>query len=148
VTFSGLGTSAAAYKHLQLRITGQRATSSGNTLSMQLNGDTGSNYTFHRLEGNGSSVYSNAGTGRTNMAVGQIVGSDMQFTAYVCDILDFANTSKNTVIRALTGYAGGNNVGLYSGAWLNTAAVTSINLFDESGTNLSTGSRFSLYGLK
>jgi hypothetical protein len=148
VTFDVSSLAAAGYKHLQLRITGQRATTGGNTLSMQLNSDTGSNYTFHRLESDGSSVYTNAGTARTNMAVGQIVGNNMQWTAYICDILDFASASKNTTIRALTGYAGGHNIGLYSGAWLNTAAVTSIKLFVEAGTNFSSGSRFSLYASK
>jgi hypothetical protein len=155
VTFSGLGTSAAAYKHLQIRVTA-RSTNGGagnDGLWLQFNGDTGSNYAWHRLEGNGSSVSSGAGSSTTWMLQGLAARASQAsgvFSAALIDILDFANTSKNTTSRSLNGSMTSTNpsVALGSGVWLNTAAVTSATLKPDAGYDFLTGSRFSLYGLR
>jgi hypothetical protein len=153
VTFSGLAAYASTYKHLQLRMvarTNRGAT--GDDLSIQFNGDTGSNYTWHNLSGNGSSVTSNAiaisntWMGNYGLAGGSTT-SDV-FSAQVTDILDpFA--AKNKTIRSLSGMASNNNViDLTSGFWNNTASLTEIRVFLRLGTSYVSGSRFSLYGLK
>jgi hypothetical protein len=41
-----------------------------------------------------------------------------------------------------------NEIRLVSGVWLNTSAVSSISLVVGGGSNIVTGSRFSLYGIK
>jgi hypothetical protein len=71
-----------------------------------------------------------------------------QYGAMVIDILDPFETTKNTVIRALGGFAS-SEISLNSGVWLNTAALTSLT-FSKYGENggYETGSRFSLYGIK
>lgn len=142
VTFSNLGNYASDYQHLQIRTVLQSTT--GVTISLRMNGDTGSNYTFHRLEGNGSSVYSNAGTGRNNIALGTSSDTGSIFSPFVVDILD-PYQSKNKTVRS---FARANGVGLYSGMWINTASLTSLTIFAETGQNLVTNSRFSLYGLR
>jgi hypothetical protein len=72
------------------------------------------------------------------------------FTAGVCDILDPFETTKNKTIRALHGVAGSGSPGVFLGSGFrnNTAAVTSISLFPDSGQSFVTGTRFSIYGLK
>jgi hypothetical protein len=70
------------------------------------------------------------------------------FGGIVIDILDYANTNKYKTMRTLSGYDanGSGNVGLFSGLWMNTAAVTSINLltfYDQ----YATYSSFALYGI-
>jgi hypothetical protein len=67
--------------------------------------------------------------------------------AFVCDILDPFETTKNKTIRSLAGYGSGGNVNLYSGLWINTSALTSITILASSG-NFASASRFSLYGIK
>ena len=153
VTFSGLGTSAAAYKHLQIRWTG-RATASGNTfdLGLRFNGDSATNYSFHGLYGDGASVASNAGVSQTYAIAGGVPGTLNAaniFGVGVTDILDWQGT-KNKTVRSLAGNYGTNYKYsfLYSGAWYSTASVTSLALYPISGTNFDIGSRFSLYGLK
>jgi len=152
VTFSGLGTSAAAYKHLQIRYTA-KSVSSMFDVTMQINGDSGSNYAWHILYGNGSSALSAAGTSQTSARVGNAMQSDVSngFATSIVDILDFSNTSKNKTVRSLygnVGSAGNTYVGLWSAAWLSTSAVTSLVFGSSSAFNFVTGSRFSLYGLK
>jgi len=153
VTFSSLNTAAAAYKHLQLRVTVRSSNGAvGDSLGLRFNGDTGSNYAEHVLYGNGSSVASGAGTSQTFMSAATITGNTAAaniFGSGVIDILDFSQTTKNKTLRSLSGNQAQPFIQLRSGLWASTAAVTSINLFSANGaTNLLTGSRFSLYGLK
>jgi len=154
VTFSGLGTSAAAYKHLQLRVVARSDNATVyEEMYIQANGDTGSNYVRHSLQGNGSAVSSNALTPPTNMEVGSILGNSAASGAFgvaVIDILDFANTSKNKTFRSISGRnaTGQDNINLRSGLWMSTSAITSLTVNKIFGANFITGSRFSLYGLK
>ena len=52
-------------------------------------------------------------------------------------------------MRSLGGYDanGSGNVGLFSGVWMNTAAITSISLLSDSG-NQEQYTQFALYGIK
>lgn len=149
VTFTGLG-SYSDYKHLQIRVTTRATTSGQNSYYMTFNNDTGNNYAYHRLFGDGSSVSSAASTSQPYIYAGRMAestdGAD-EFAATVTDILDFNNANKNTTVRLLTGHtAGGVRIGLISGLWDDTSAVTEIDLTTFS--NFEVGSRFSLYGVK
>lgn len=151
VTFSGLGTSAAAYKHLQIRMTG-RGDSAVASISNRLRFNSAtSTYADHYLDANGSSVTSGANTsGDTFLRLGRLPAASQSaniFGALIVDILDFASTSKNKTLKSLSGSAGYNYLTFYSGLWASTSAITDITILTESG-NFATGSRFSIYGLK
>ena len=154
VTFSGLGTSAAAYKHLQIRGTVRDTlTTSTARLGVQLNGDTATNYDSHGLFGRGASVASFAEITKDVMRMVQDTPGGTTtantFAGVIMDFLDFSSTTKNKTVRALGGFAANESViGLDSGEWRSTAAVTSITLTALQGTAFATGSRFSLYGLR
>ena len=153
VTFSSLG-SYSDYKHLQLRIVVREsaAFADNDTMTIRFNGDTGNNYAYHRLNGNGSSVSSTGEINFSSIPLGDLVpaGSTTanNFGAAVVDILDFGSSNKNTTIRALYGATNSSesDIMLLSGAWFNTAAVTSITC-GITNTAIA-GSRFSLYGIK
>jgi hypothetical protein len=151
VTFSSI---PSTYTHLQLRILSQRTDANGDGLLIQFNSDTGNNYGSHYFNGNGASV--GAGTLNTGVwATGCYTGfssgtSASAFAGTVCDILDYTNTSKYTSTRALSGWSNISNsegVGISSGLWRSTSAVTSIKIIDPS-TNLNTNSSYALYGIK
>lgn len=147
VTFSNLNTSyGSTYQHLQIRAS-HIQTTSGETALMRFNGDTASNYRVHALRGNGSTVTSADYGSRASMIPAVDVPSTTIPAAFVCDILDPFETSKNKVVRSLAGYGSGGNVNLFSGLWLSTNALTSITLLASAG-NFAQYSRFSLYGLK
>ena len=153
VTFSNLNsTYGADYQHLQIRMT-TRSTRAGNTsdgLDINYNGDTGSNYAWHRLLGNGSSVSSAAGSSQTTGVIGVTSAASStadSFSGAVLDILDPFETTKYTTARCLSGITSTSLIFLSSVLWMNTAALDSIALKADNG-NLLAGCRFSLYGLK
>jgi hypothetical protein len=146
VTFSGLGTSAAAYKHLQLRIVAKH--SADQNAVLQINGDSSANYWWHMVQGNGSAS-SSYGTSASWMQIGYGPNSSVIPTVSIIDILDFASTTKTKTIRTMTGcaYSATQNVKLMSGLYLPTGAVTSLSMNEVAGA-YQAGSRFSLYGIK
>lgn len=156
VTFSSLG-SYSAYKHLQLRIVARDTNSFASTirdLNMRFNGDSGTNYFGHELIGDPSwpGVFSqnlgNTSRIRARATIDDSATANV-YVASIWDILDFNNTSKNKTVRILSGTNQGNNdarIVLTSGAWNNTAAITSITI--TGADQHKTGSRFSLYGVK
>jgi len=162
VTFSSLNTVAAAYKHLQIRAVTRNAWSApGSTTNygangvIRFNGDSGSNYRAHYLQGDGSSTASGDYPVSTACYLTDLGGvwdshTANSYGAFVVDILDFASASKNKTVRSLGGFVdGGKRVSLASAAWFSTAAVTSLVISEDgSGGGYKAGSRFSLYGLK
>lgn len=139
VTFTGLG-SYSNYKHLQIRFAGNHTFLTTN-LRLRLNSDTGSNYAFHSLNGDGSSV---SVFGFSSQSVIFPYPVSPTTTSAVIDILDFDSSSKNTTLRGLIG--SDSYMQLFSGLWNNTNAVTDIEVFVASGA-FTAGSRFSLYGI-
>ena len=154
VTFSSLDTLAAGYAHLQIRsVTKGAANNFGNSrIGITFNGDT-TGYSRHTLQGDGSSVVSQAAANSNRVDVSDATAESNAsyagvFGASIVDILDFSNTSKNTTVRSLSGSIMQNKaVTLNSGAWLDLAAVTSINLEAGNGDFVA-GCRFSIYGVK
>jgi len=153
VTFSSLGTYSSTYKHLQVRmaVRTNRTSFSTDFLKLTFNADTATNYSSHILYGNGSSVLSEASASAAHIAL-QRYGSgatENYFGASVLDILDAYSTTKYKTIRNLGGASGsGQQIGLDSGSWRNTASLTSLTITVGGGTLLVAGSRFSLYGIK
>jgi hypothetical protein len=155
ITFSNLDTNyGSAYQHLQLRIMARTdRNDTDDFIKLQFNGDTGNNYTTHILSGNGTNVTSsNPRLNYANIEIQAITANTQtanSFGAVIVDILDPFETTKNTTIRAMTGLTGSYNfVSLDSGLWSNTAALTSMLLDQQFGSNFITGSRFSLYGMR
>ena len=152
VTFSSLNsTYGADYQHLQIRYVARTTRDLASDITqMYFNGDTGSNYSWHRLRGNGAAIDSEGQSSQSYMRatyVPSTLTASNIFGAGVIDILDPFETNKNTTIRAFGGETANNYVAIHSGAWYNTAALTSITI-DQFGTNFVADSRFSLYGLK
>ena len=144
ITFSNI---PQGYKHLQVRYITLTNTLAGPT-TLQFNGDTtGANYRYHVLFGNGTSAL--AGTGTTAYAP-IFQGNTTYPSAGILDILDYNNTNKYKTTRNLDGYDTNNTIsgslGLSSGLWMNTAAITSITFVGN--TSFSQYTRFSLYGIK
>lgn len=144
------------FQHLQIRSV-FRTNRGGYTATywgMRFNSDTGANYSWHWLNGGysgsvpASSGVANASAIRTSWAPGATASASL-FASCVTDILDPFETNKNTTIRSLFGKTENEQmVGLGSGAWNNTAALTSTLIFDELGAQFVAGSRFSLYGIR
>jgi hypothetical protein len=154
ITFSSI---PATYKHLQVRalLRNTRTADRSGSPAMRFNGDTGSNYFYHRMYGDGATAGADAGTSQSQMyAVGMATDLNTSgiFGVAIWDILDYANTNKNKTVRVFCGMDNNRttdvgSVGLTSGAWNNTNAITSITIFPNIN-DWSVGSSFALYGIK
>ena len=147
VTFSNI---PQAFNHLQVRF----AVRNGGSLSrmrMRVNGDSGTSYATHVLVGDGTFAVSAGATNQTytlGTAMAESTVLANAFSVGVLDALDYSVTSKNKTFRLLDGgdYNGTGAVNLWSGLWLNTAAISSLSFIWENGAAFGAGSRFDLYG--
>ena len=143
------------YTHLQIRGIARslEANTGLDVPYVRFNSDSGSNYSWHQLFGSGSSASADAGTSTSFMRGGLITLNSEPaniFGSLIIDILDYANTNKYKTIRSLSGGEYNNTrggIGLFSGSWRNTNAVTTITL-QPSGANFAQYSQFALYGIK
>jgi hypothetical protein len=156
ITFSNI---PSTYTHLQIRgiARSTRGDQNGSFGKIQVGGsgsaDTGANYFWHFLTGNGSTA---SVLGRANENWIEVdrwstsLVTSNTFGAVVIDILDYASTSKNKTLRYLGGYDGNGNGEVYfgSGAWNNSStAINTITITEGSG-NMIPYSTFALYGIK
>jgi hypothetical protein len=150
ITFSSIPQN---FTHLQVRISARSdfasAVASG---FIRFNGDSGSSYPYHYLQGDGASVTATGTTAGTVGFLGNFPAASATantFEASITDILDYTNTNKNKTIRTFSGFdANGSGQIFYaSSLWLNTAAITSILLVSGGGANFVAGTRADLYGI-
>ena len=157
ISFSSI---PSTYTHLQLRgiATSARATYALDGMLVRFNSDTGSNYSFHYLRGNGSAAQAAAGTSTTSMTIDSTIPSTAAsnvFGGFVVDVLDYANTNKYKTLRSLGGFdvngtvsGVGGYVVLASGNWRSTSAISSISITTDYGSDFQNYSHFALYGIK
>ena len=144
VTFSNI---PSTYTHLQIRMYTKDNTGLASQ-SIRINGSSASDYAWHRLIGEGSAASATAGSSDTKAIIGI---SDAQFGSGIMDFLDYKNTNKYKTVRSLSGFDNNGTgwVGLWSGLWMSTNAITDIQimtgLLSQSWTQYS---KFALYGIK
>lgn len=153
VTFSGI---PSTYTHLQVRALSHRTggTADDNT-NMQFNADSGSNYAWHQLYGDGSSAAAGSATSTTLIRAIPDLTSSTGFGVGIIDVLDYANTSKLKTVRIFAGYDnnGGGYAILRSGLWFKAGtgvtsdAINSITFTPNSGS-FTANTSFSLYGVR
>jgi hypothetical protein len=115
----------------------------------QLNGDTGSNYSYTVLTGTGSAANSSRATNATYGIVdfnGYPPTAANTFNAVLMSFNNYSNSTTNKTVLSRANSAGSGVDALVS-LWRNTAAITSIKFFNT-GANISVGSTFTLYGIK
>ena len=110
---------------------------------LRFNADSGANYSYTRLYGDGTSAASGRATAQTweETSIGSL--TSRQFT--IVNIMNYANaaTFKTTLMRITNP---SNYVAAYAHLWRSTAAINTITLGIQSGT-YSSGSTFTLYGI-
>ena len=151
ITFSSI---PSTYQHLQIRVLARG--NNANTFDsfyVRFNGDSGNNYTLRRVLGDGTNTNSDSISPYSALRGTEITGSTATasiFGASIVDIIDYSSTVKNKTGRILGGYDRnvGGWIGLVSGIWTNTAAITDITITPVFGTSFSEYSSFALYGIK
>lgn len=143
VTFSSI---PGTYTDLVLIITPQSSSGTA-SVDIQLNGDTGTNYSLTYLYGTGSSSASGRDSNTAYAGGGSAVATANIFLTNIVQIQNYSNTTTNKTLLMRTDNTAGNVLTAVS-MWRNTAAITSILLKLATGANFTTGSTFSLYGIK
>ena len=136
------------YRHLQIRAIHQEP---ADTVALQFNSTGSSNiYTVHHFYGDGG-VVSGYSASPNMIYFGTNYGaSGSYFGASIVDILDYTDTNKNTTVRSVTGVENNSiyyRVGMYSGEYYSTSAITSIQILGRSGGTIAQYSQFALYGI-
>jgi hypothetical protein len=156
VTFSSI---PSTYTDLMLISFAQGQASGGdNRLVLQFNGDTASNYSSTYLFGNGTTALSSRDTNRSqvdNATQLADLGSS-SFSPFIHHIMNYANTTTYKTILQRGNDAGDSTVGYRQvgtgvSLWRSTSAITSIvikGLGGNNATGFSTGSTFTIYGIK
>ena len=146
ITFSSI---PGTYASLQIRSNAIESPA-GDTQIMRFNGDSGSNYARHNLYGQGTSAVALGSASTTSIPVGPMAtGLDATYPSpCIIDIHDYASTTKYKTVRVITGIDlnGSGDISLSSGLWMSASAITSFTI--SLPGNFTTGSTFSLYGIK
>jgi len=153
ITFSSI---PSDYTHLQIRGIWKNNTSATDIafVELKVNGSS-TGYSYHILRGDGSSASAAGSASLDRTYPAQSLPSNNasyanMFGTGIIDILDYVNTNKYKTIKTLFGFDGNGSgrVGLTSGSWQNTNAITSIELKDQNAGNFVQYSSFALYGIK
>lgn len=149
VTFSSI---PSDYKSLQIRAIARSTfgQNTGDQVTVQVNGVTGSSYSYHYINANGTNVDADGYATQTTMGLGYAPNDGVTastFGAFIIDVYDYASTSKFKTFKAFGGYNsnGQGILRLQSGLFQSTNAITSISLTHNT---FKTGSVFALYGIK
>lgn len=135
--------------YTDLVLVSQTANTGGaaNSLAFRFNSDTGTNYSFTRMYGNGSAAASDRESNINYMGLG-IVGNSAITSAgtFINNIMNYANTTTNKTVISRSSDTASTYVSEYVSLWRSTAAITSITVL-LSGNSLRSGSTFNLYGI-
>ena len=139
VTFSSISQS---YRDLRLVITGSATANSD--IQMRFNSDTGANYSFVYMGGNGSTAISGSNTGQTGVVLDAYFWRTTDLSNLEVDIMDYTATDKHkTVLSRNNVTSAGTDA--FANRWASTAAITSVQLVITN--QFTAGSTFSLYGV-
>lgn len=140
VTFSSI---PSTYTDLVL-VTNPAA--SGGDIGMQFNTDTGTNYSYTVIKGNGTTAASvrSTNTSRLYMVYDLTMATDFSLNS-IAHIMNYSNatTYKSALIRSNRASAG---VETMAGLWRSTSAINQVKVLGS--VVFAIGSTFTLYGIK
>lgn len=139
-----------SYSHLQLRVMSRNAGTGISNPYLNFNLDSGNNYSFHWLLGNGSSPSTGNVINGTGSWISDSPGTSTTSNCWqvsITDILYYTSLSRFKTIRSIGGYDanGSGTVSIYSGVWNSLAPISTIS-FTLNGSFLP-NSTLSIYGI-
>lgn len=144
----------STYKHLQIR-TSNLYSMNDDSFYVTFNSDTGANYSWHLIEGHQTTIRSLAYSTQNSISQWVTGASSSGTSSYpgvaIIDIFDYADTNKYKTTKTIGGYDTNSTtpyslVGMFSGTWQSTSAITSISMVGNG--QFTSGSKFALYGIR
>lgn len=134
------GSISSGYTDLVLIIDGTVTSNAG--VQLRFNGDTGSNYSFTRMTGDGSSASSDRSSNATFMELGYYVTTTRNMN--IVQIMNYSNTTTfKTVLNRANAQSVNIGAQAYAEMWRSTAAINSITI----NSSFASGTTFTLYGI-
>lgn len=147
ITFSNI---PGTYQHLQIRgILRSTVAAAQTNLLLKINGSNLER--THRMESNGASVSANSETNSVITRIAAANATASVFSGFILDVVDYASTTKNKVVRGLSGNDrnGTGLVEMISGVLVSTSPVTSLTLEEpDTAQKLVQNSILALYGVR
>jgi len=117
-------------------------------MNMTINGDTGSNYSWTNLRGDGGGAYSASATSQANINL--TYGTSITTTnanLYEIDIFSYASSTYKTLLNKYSADKSiSGNLGVQVALWSSTSAITSVTF--TAATNFAANTTLSIYGIK
>lgn len=138
--------SFSGYTDLKIIATGTGVTAG--SIYLRFNSDTGTNYSYTELYGDGTSPISSRISSNPFIALGAVGLSTTIPHLHIVDVFNYSGSTNKTVL--VNGSEDNNGSGyVYRNValWRNTAAITSISVLRTSGF-LGNGFTATLYGIK
>ena len=144
VTFSSI---PATYRDLIVVVEASSSGASNTNGRLTFNSDTGNNYNWVLMIGDGSSATSASSSNTSNIIILESATSTRRVLG-IAQIQDYSATDKHKSTLGRYGNAATATTAA-AGRWANTAAITSVTIEAFSGTGLqwASGSSFYLYGI-
>lgn len=136
VTFSNIDQS---YGDLVLIINGI-SVSGNRAIFCRVNSDSGSNYSFVQMQGNGTDTSSFATSTETRLNIGAM---STDGSINITNFLDYSATDKH---KSVLSRQNADFTGARALRWADTSSINTLNFFPNSG-DFDTGSSFYLYGI-
>jgi len=138
----------ATFTDLRLVVIGADNDSLGYNIRLQYNNDTGNNYSFTDLRGDGSSSNSLRVSNDNYIFAGSMPASSTIPFLATLDIFSYAgSTFKTALVTSSTDANDSGSSRRLVGLWRSTSAITSIKLISNGGT-YTAGTIATLYGIK
>ena len=147
VTFGSGGTISQAYTDLILVSSILWSSLAAKSLAVQIgNGsvDTGTNYSYTLINGDGSTPLSDR---NSNLSFGRIGIANGSYFNSIANFQNYSNTTTYKTILSRSNAPSG-YVDSCVSLWRSTSAINVITIYVNAGANFDTGSTFTLYGIK
>lgn len=114
-------------------------------IKIRFNNDTGSNYSYTRIIGDGSSASSDRTTNSDGIEFGYLIAGNWAIN--IIQIMNYSNsTTYKTLINEARCASANPNSTTFVELWRNTSAINKIQI--DNSQQFQTGSTFTLYGIK
>lgn len=141
ITFSSIPDS---YRDLVLVVTGR--VNDYDWLSMQFNSDTGSNYSYVFMLGDGANSSSGSNT-TTRAWFGRFSSGAGKISTSFANIMDYSATNKHKTILG-SGNAPDDLTAAIASRWASNTAISSIKVLPTGAAVFASGTTFALYGIE
>lgn len=142
VTFSSI---PSTYRDLVLVAFFNGATATAPYTQMRINGDTGSNYNWVRMEGSGTSAASDNNNSNTNFNFTYLNPAQGDRGILVCNFFDYSATDKHKTLLTRMDWSSVSTAA-HAARWASTSVINQIEIYSWS-PQYNSGSTFYLYGI-